>query len=180
LKNVGKKTICEKGALEILRRIGCSKGVMEHCKAVSNLAVQIAKNAKNRQMIVNIKLIRFGALLHDLGRSKTHEIDHVIIGSEIAESLNLSKKIIKIIERHAGGGISNEEAEEMEWPPRQYIPETIEEKIVTYSDKLIKGIERISIEQTIKNLSQKLGSSHPSIERVKRLHEELSPLVNYY
>jgi len=164
-------------ALKLLSQSGCSNKIIEHCKAVSALAVQIAKACKKKGLNVNIKLVQVGALLHDIGRSKTHSVDHVVVGAEIARSLNLPKSVVSIIERHAGGGITINEARRLGWPVKSYLPQTPEEKIVTYADKLIEGPRRVRIERTIKKLSMELDEAHPSIKRVKKLHEEFSSLI---
>ena len=166
-----------KEAIEILNQIGCSKKVIAHCKAVSSLSVNFAKEFKKKGFKVNIKLVESGALLHDIGRSKTHDINHAIIGSQIAMSLNLPKSIVAIIECHIGGGIASDEAKKLGLPVKDYFPETLEEKIVAYADKLIEGAKVVSIQNTIKNLRKNLGSSHPAIGRIIKLHKELSPMI---
>lgn len=165
-----------KEALEILRRSGCSPEVIRHCEAVSNLAVEIARKCKRNGVDVDVELVKIGALLHDIGRSKTHSVDHPIVGSKMARSYGLPEKIIRIIERHIGGGLTAEEAEELGWPRESYLPETIEEKIVTYADKLIEGDRTVPIEETIKKLRRRLGVNHPSIKRIINLHREITAL----
>jgi len=164
-------------ALKLLSQSGCSSKIIAHCKAVAALAVQIAKAYEKEGLNIDVKLVEIGAILHDIGRSKTHSVDHVIKGAEIARSLKLPESIISIIERHAGGGIAIEEAEKLGWPSKNYVPQTIEERIVTYADKLIEGSRRVQIERTIEKLSQELGEKHPSIKRVKKLHKEFSSLI---
>ncbi|MGQ9460069.1 MAG: TIGR00295 family protein [Candidatus Bathyarchaeaceae archaeon] len=164
-------------ALRLLSQSGCSSNVIVHCKAVSTLAVKIAKACERKGLNVDIKLVQVGALLHDIGRSKTHNVDHVVVGAEIARSLNLPESVVSIIERHAGGGITIDEARRLGWPAKSYSPQTLEEKIVTYADKLIEGSRRVQIERTIEKLSQELDEEHPSIKRVKKLHEEFSSLI---
>ena len=164
-------------ALKLLSRSGCSSKVIAHCKAVSTLAVQIAKACEKKGLNVDIKLVQVGALLHDIGRSKTHGVDHVVVGAEIARSLSLPESVVSIIERHVGGGITIDEAKRLGWPVKSYLPQTLEEKIVTYADKLIEGLRRVRIERTIKKLSRELDEAHPSIKRVKKLHEEFSSLI---
>jgi uncharacterized protein len=124
---------------------------------------------------VNVRLVEIGALLHDIGRSKTHSVHHAIVGAELAESLGLPQQVIYIIKRHVGGGISAREAKKLQWPRDVYIPQTIEEKIVCYADKLVEGSNRISIEKTIEKLQQDLPTS--AIERMWKLHEEMLSLV---
>ncbi len=164
-------------ALRILSQSGCSNRVIAHCTAVADLAVRIAKACKKKGLNVDIKLVEAGALLHDIGRSKTHAVDHVIRGVEVARSLNLPESVVSIIERHAGGGITLDEAKKLGWPIKSYLPNALEEKIVTYADKLIEGLRRVPIERTIKKLSRELGENHPSVIRVKMLHEEFSSLT---
>jgi uncharacterized protein len=166
-----------KTALRLLSESGCSRRVIAHCKAVSALAVKFANSCKNRGLDVDVKLVEVGALLHDIGRSKTHDVNHAIVGVEIARCLSLPESIVSIIEHHVGGGITADEAKTLGWPVKNYLPVTLEEKIVTYADKLIEGLRVVPIENTLLNLSLDLGENHPAIARVKKLHEELSPLV---
>ncbi len=164
-------------ALNLLAECGCSESVIAHCMAVSALAVKFAEACKKRGLKVDVELVEVGALLHDIGRSKTHDVNHSVVGVEIAQSLNLPESIISIIERHIGGGISADEAKELGWPVKDYLPVTLEEKLVTYADKLIEGCRVVPIEQTIDKFSRELGENHPAIDRIIRLHEELVPLI---
>ena len=164
-------------ALGLLSESGCSNRVITHCKAVSALAVKFAEACESKGLDVDVNLVEVGALLHDIGRSKTHGVNHVIVGVEIAKSLNLPESIVSIIECHVGGGITADEAKELGWPVKDYLPTTLEEKLVTYADKLIEGLRVVPIEKTLLNLSRDLGENHPAIDRVIRLHEELFPLI---
>lgn len=164
-------------ALSLLVKSGCSVEVIKHSKAVATIAKRIAEACKKNEIKVNVKLVEVSAILHDIGRSRTHLVGHAIVGSKIAESLGLPKPVITIIERHVGGGITVDEAERLGWPVKSYLPQTIEEKIVTYADKLIEDSKRVPIKITIKKLSKELGNTHPSIERIRKLHEEIFSLI---
>ena len=165
-----------KEALSFLLKAGCSPGVVRHAKAVAALAVKIAEARRKKGSEVDIQLVEIGALLHDMGRSKTHSVNHVIAGVEIAKSLGLPNSVVSIIERHAGSGIPKDEAQKLGWPVKDYVPRTLEEKIVTYADKLIEGLRRVPIERVLeKFIRDNLPQS--SVLRMKRLHEEFSPLL---
>ncbi|MFQ6086793.1 MAG: TIGR00295 family protein [Candidatus Bathyarchaeia archaeon] len=165
-----------KEALSFLVKAGCSPGVVRHAKAVAALAVKIAEACRKKGLEVDVQLVEIGALLHDIGRSKTHSVNHVIAGVRIAKLLGLPDSVVSIIERHAGSGISKEEAQKLGWPVKDYVPQTLEEKIVTYADKLIEGLKRVQIKRVLeKFLRDNLPQS--SIIRMKRLHEEFSPLL---
>ncbi|MCS7125161.1 MAG: TIGR00295 family protein [Candidatus Bathyarchaeota archaeon] len=162
-------------ALILLRESGCSQNVVKHCEAVADLAVEIAKKFVNKGLTVNVELVEVGALLHDIGRAKTHSVHHAVAGAQIAKALGLPEPIIAIIKRHVGGGITAREARELGWPKDVYTPQTIEEKIVAYADKLIEGSQRVPIEKTIEKFSKELPK--PAITRIKRLHREMQNLI---
>ena len=163
--------------LQFLRQSGCSRNVIDHCKAVTELAVEIAQVCRERGMNVNVGLVEIGALLHDIGRSKTHSVHHAIVGAEIAKSLGLPEQVISIIKKHVGGGITVGEAKKLRWPKDVYIPQTLEEKIVSYADKLIEGSKRVPIERTIKTYSKESQLPPEVIARMWRLHEEMLALI---
>ncbi|MBS7647471.1 MAG: TIGR00295 family protein [Candidatus Bathyarchaeia archaeon] len=162
-------------AINFLRESGCPENVIKHCEAVADLAVEIAKKCLEKGVNVNLELVEMGALLHDIGRAKTHSVHHAVIGAQIAKTLGLPEPIITIIKRHVGGGITAQEAKKLGWPRDVYTPQTLEEKIVAYADKLIEGSKRVPIEETIQKFSRELPP--PAIARIKRLHKEMSALI---
>jgi uncharacterized protein len=164
-------------ALNLLVKAGCSPKVVEHCKRVSAFAVKIAKACQKKQPNVDVKLVEISALLHDIGRSKTHSVNHAIEGGKIARAFNLPDSVVFIIERHAGGGIPKEEARKLGWPARDYLPKTFEEKIVCYADKRIEGVRIVPLEKTINAYAEDLGENHPAIQRIWELHREITALA---
>jgi uncharacterized protein len=142
---------------------------------VTELAIEIARACRERGLDVDCELVEVGALLHDIGRAKTHSVHHAVIGAEMSKSLGLPEPVISIIKRHVGGGITAREAKKLGWPKDIYAPQTIEEKIVSYADKLIEGSHRVPIERTIKNFSKELPPS--AIAKIQRLHREMLALI---
>jgi uncharacterized protein len=172
---VSEKLPSREQALRILQENRCSVKVINHCKAVAELALETAETCQEKGLKVNLKLVEIGALLHDVGRSKTHTVDHAVVGAYIAKSAGLPKPVISIIKRHVGGGITTEEAEKLGWPKDIYMPITLEEKIVSYADKLIGDSKRVPIETTTAQLSKQLKNG--AAERVKKLHEEITNII---
>ena len=160
---------CE--CVRLLREVGCDEGVVKHCCAVAELALEIANRHYNK---IDEKLIFRGALLHDLGRARSHGIDHGFVGGELARELGLEEKLVRIIQRHVGAGITAEEAKEVGLPPVDFVPETMEEKIVAHADNLIDDWRRMSLEEAITDLKAKLGAKHPALARMIALHKDVS------
>ena len=162
-------------ALQLLRENQCSAKVINHCKAVTKLALETANALKERGLKIDSELVEVGALLHDIGRSKTHTVHHAVVGAEIAKSAGLPDSVILIIKRHVGGGITTSEAKKLGWSEDVYVPITLEEKIVSYADKLVENAKRAPVEITIERLSKELKSD--AAERVRKLYEEITDLI---
>ena len=155
--------------IKLLKDVGCPEWVIEHSKGVCKKALEIAYNFDD----VNIEIIEKGALLHDIGRSKTNSIEHAVLGAEMLRELDYCEEIVNIVERHIGTGLSEEDAKELGLPIKDYTPQTLEEKIVSHSDNLYNGADEVDVEFTINKWKRKLGEDHPSIEEIKVIHEEL-------
>jgi uncharacterized protein len=161
-------------ALELLRKAGCSEEVIEHCKAVERVATKLAQEI-SRFRKVNIEEVIIGSLLHDIGRARTHGIRHGVEGGEILRKMGAGK-FAHFAENHIGAGIPAEEAERLGLPPRDFLPSTLEEKIVAYADKLVVGNKVVPFEEALEVFRKELGEEHPAIERLKALHEEIEAL----
>ncbi|MGO9387510.1 MAG: TIGR00295 family protein [Methanobacterium sp.] len=152
----------------ILEDFKCSSYIIKHSNAVLKKAKAISNDFD-----VNLDHVEAGAILHDVGRSKTQSIYHALKGAEILKEQEFPIEIVKITERHIGAGIPKEEAIMLNMPNRDYLPVTFEEKIVAHADNLIHGTKEVSLDFVIKKWSKKMGSNHPSLERIIKLHNEL-------
>jgi uncharacterized protein len=162
-------------AIQILIQHNCPPQIINHCKAVTALALEIAAKLQAKGFKVDLALVEAGALLHDLGRSKTHGVDHGLVGAQIAQTMGLPESIANVMKRHVGAGITDEEAQWLKWPKDNYVPTTIEEKIVCYADKRIDHDTVTSIEVEISKL-QANGYAEAA-ERVRNLHNEITHLL---
>jgi len=158
-----------KECIFFLKKSGCSEEVIRHSIAVRDVAIKIAKKAH-----ADVNLVEVGALLHDIGRSKTHDIRHAVEGVKIAKELGLPDDIINIIKRHIGAGLESEEAKQLGLPAKDYIPETLEEKIVCHADSLIDNNKKQKIEKTIERAL--LDGHTEYARRLVSLHKELSDI----
>ena len=153
----------------MLEREHTPENVIDHCKAVYKKAMKIAANFND----VDEDLIRKGALLHDIGRSRTHGITHAVEGVKIAERYGYDEDVLNIIERHIGAGITESEAEKLGLPKKSYVPQTLEEKIVAHADNLVSGSREVDIDFVIEKWKRTIEDSDDNIERLIKLDNEL-------
>ena len=155
--------------IEILKKEKTPQNVIDHTIAVYNKALEIAKNFPN----ADLDLIKKGALLHDIGRSKTHSITHAVEGREIACRYGYDENVLNIIERHIGAGITKEEAKKLDLFEKSYVPETLEEKIVAHADNLISGTKEVDVDFVIKKWKTRMDNPNDNIKRLITFDEEL-------
>lgn len=155
--------------LKILKQEETPENVIEHSKAVYKKAIVIAANFKNADK----DLIKKGALLHDIGRSKTHGISHAVEGAKIVKQYGYPEEVQNIVERHIGAGITEEESVKLGLPKKSYIPQTIEEKIVAHADNLLSGTKDVDIDFDIAKWKRKIDKPEENIKRLIELDNEL-------
>jgi len=169
----------------ILRNAGVSEDDIEHCIKVAEKALEIAERINTN---VDMELVGRGALFHDLGKAKTHEIEHGKIGAEIGRQLGLPEEITAIMEKHIRGGLTEEEARELGLPIKDYTLKTIEERIVIYADRLVDiitdGIVEIKSEieaeeqfEEILKTYPKYGKNDKTLNRYLGYHREIQGII---
>jgi uncharacterized protein len=162
-------------AITLLDKEGCSPNLKKHVLAVSAYAVEIASKIKANGYDVDLDFIETAALLHDIGRCKTNGIMHGIEGCRI---LSDYPDYARVCECHIGAGIDSTEAAALGLPEKDYLPKTLEEKIISHADNLLDGDKRVSIEETIKHFEEKLGKNHPAVKRIQDLNDYIVGLMN--
>jgi uncharacterized protein len=168
--------LTETEAIQLLKKVGISDNIISHSLAVCRKALQLADYLRKKGCPVNLYVVRLGALLHDIGRSKTHGIDHGIVGSKILASMGVDNAIARIAKTHVLGGFSPREAKELGLGNHECRPITIEEKIVCFADKITCGSRYITIKQRFIKWRKKYG--HTKIlsiaeSRIQQIEREL-------
>ncbi len=162
--------------LKVWDKYGLPENVRRHCVKVAEVALKLADRFN-----VDKNAVKLGALLHDVGRAITHGLEHFIHTGEILRREGFDERIVRIAERHFACGITKEEAKRLGLNvDRDYVPETLEEKIVCMADNLVEGDREVSFEHFMRKL-ERLKREKPetawftekTIERALRLKEEL-------
>jgi uncharacterized protein len=171
--------------IELLRQAGVSKGDIAHSVKVAEKALEIATRTKTD---LNLELVGRGALFHDLGKAKTHALDHGKIGAEIGRELGLPEAITAIMEKHIRGGLTADEAVELGLPVKDYTLKTLEERIIIYADRLVDiisdGIVSIQTEREAEDRFEdilrtypKYGKNNSTLNRYLGYHKEIQGLI---
>ena len=156
-------------AVALHRKYGSNPIIIEHCQTVARVARFIAEEFENRGHDVDTQAVFAAALLHDIGRSKTHTIRHGVEGSEIVEKEWADRKVVEIVRKHVGAGIAPEESTRLGLPHLDYIPRTLEERIVCFADKMVDRNKVKPFEEEVRRFTIK---SH-DVARLLALKESL-------
>ncbi len=180
----------EKEALELLKKHSSDdksyKNVLAHAKAVQRLAVFIAddilEHHKDKGDVqIAVDFIKSACILHDIGRFKCppgpDSIKHGVVGADILRSEGVDERYAHVCERHLGAGISKEEVEKkkLPLPVKDYLPVSIEEKIIAYADTLVAGDKVVKIEHAEERFEKEIDPE--AGKRVRALHEEIDDLM---
>lgn len=171
--------------IDLLRKSGMSEPDLDHSLKVALKALEIAERSGAE---MDMELVGRGALFHDLGKVRTHEINHGRIGAEMGKELGLPASITLIMEKHIRGGLTEGEASELGLPVKDYTLRRREERIVIYADRLVDiihdGIVKIEEEaEAEKRFAQilkeypKYGKNEKTLNRYLAYHEEIQGLI---
>lgn len=153
--------------------------LITHSRCVADKALSII--ARHTELDVDKQFVEEAAMLHDIGifKCKAESIGcsgtepyvrHGIIGAEIMRAEGFPKHA-RVCERHTGAGLSTNDivSEKLPLPPRDFLPETIEEKLICYADKFFSKT-RIDKEKTTEQAEKSIAKfGKESLNRFREL-----------
>jgi uncharacterized protein len=167
----------------LLRKSGMNDEDMAHSLMVTRKALEIAHRTGED---LDLELVGRGALFHDLGKAKTHAIEHGKLGAEMGREFGLPESITSIMEKHIRGGLTEAEAIELGLPVKDYRLTKLEERIVIYADRLVDIISDKVVaneEEAEKRFEEilrtmiKYGKNDITLERYLGYHREIQALM---
>ena len=172
--------------VDMLRKAGVPEADIAHSVKVAEKALEIAARTKQE---LDFEFVGRGALFHDLGKAKTHEIEHGKIGAEMGAALGLPDAVNAVMEKHIRGGLSEKEATELNLPVKDYALYTLEERIIIYADRLVDIItedivainEEIEAEERFEEIlraHKKYGKNDKTLARYLDYHREIQGLLH--
>jgi len=170
--------ISEHDALELLKKYKLPRSRIDHSIGVAKQAFRIATliHTHNPHLVCDPEKVARAALLHDIGRSMPddHEPNTIIIlKNENLDELASITMHGSFYEIQLLRGIDRDE----------FLPNTIENKIVAYADATFKD-KPVTLEERWKEIEQrrvnedeKIASIHMSKERFFKIEQELMKLM---
>ena len=145
--------------------------LLKHSEDVAQRVLEIAE--AHPEFHLDRQFLYEAAMLHDIGilyvdapgiccyGTKPY-ICHGMLGAELLRNEGLPAHA-RVAERHTGTGLTKEEIlrQSLPLPPRDFVPETLEEKIICYADKFFSKshLEEVKTpEQAMRSL-EKFGPS---------------------
>jgi uncharacterized protein len=112
------------------------EAVRGHCLIVARVALDLARAHPVR---LDTELLEVGALLHDIGVYRVGTgpyVRHGYLGHALLRHAGAPEPLLRFASCHTGVGISRQDVLEQRLPipVADYLPETAEERLVTYAD----------------------------------------------
>lgn len=148
----------------LLKEHNTPKNIFLHSRKVNAIAKLIASKLIEKGIDINLELVDFASLLHDIAKFNTlndRNISHTLEGGKILDKSGF-KTIANVVAKHGLYAVLNGKLE------------TWEEKIVNYADKRVKHDELVSIEERLREGAERYKDIYPDAE--KRITSTLEPL----
>ncbi len=158
--------------LSLLRKYGADDRLISHSLMVAKVALKMGQGCNADE-----KMLEAGALLHDIGKTVTSGIAHGAEGYSILKKEGYDEIIARFCSTHVGAGLLKKTARKFNLPDIDYIPRTLEEKIVCHADTLLKGSRVVPLEEILNDYENK--GLHSETFRLKRLDSYLSKKCGY-
>lgn len=169
----------------LLQLQGMNAEDLAHSIKVAEKALEIARR---NGATLDLDLVARGALFHDLGKTRTHEIEHGRVGAELGRKLGLPAEVCAVMEKHIRGGLTAPEAKELGLPVKDYTLRLLEERIIIYADRLVDiitdpaGIVQSEAEaeerfEDILRAYPRYGKNQITLERYLGYHAEIQTLA---
>ena len=155
--------------------------LLHHSRQVADKALELC--AAHPEWQADTQFVEEAAMLHDIGIIRCNApsihchgaepyICHGHIGAEMLRHEGFARHA-RVAERHTGSGLTREQiiAQGLPLPAEDFVPETIEEKVICYADKFFSKShpERIASPEHIRQTMLKFGNG--SLERWEQLEK---------
>jgi len=163
-------------AVKLLEKYKLPKIAIDHSILVAKIVRILGEILKERGYPVDVDSAEIGALLHDIGRSVSWGVDHCYHGYRILKTEAPGYENYAL--RHVGAGLSHEEAGSLGLPEDlNYMPQTLEEKLVAYADNIVYADKFMGPDRCEERFKRELGGNHPGYIRIVNLNRFFERII---
>jgi uncharacterized protein len=157
-------------SIGLLAEYGKGAAWVRHCLAVADSAARLGQVIESRYAIDRQHLWS-AALLHDIGRYKTHDpIMHGVEGYNLLLKLGHEEEAF-VCASHILFGLEASEAVQFGLPARDFIPRTIEQRIVPLVDLMIEGVQPTTLDRRFSSLRKRYVENSFLMDRLARAQQ---------
>ena len=159
----------------------CRGIFIQHSRQVADKALAIAQECK---LDIPLETVETAAMLHDIGifltnapdidcHGSEHYIRHGILGAELLRKEGFDEAIARVAERHTGAGLTIDDIDRQQLPlPRKdFMPETMLEKLICYADKFFSKSGTMQEKSLDKVRASMARHSADNLTRFNELHQ---------
>jgi uncharacterized protein (TIGR00295 family) len=157
-------------SIRILSEYGQNADWTKHCFAVANAAENVGHILEKR-CAINCTFLWSAALLHDIGRYKTHDpLLHGVEGYRLLSKLGHEQEA-NICASHILYGLNAADAGQLGLPNQDFMPQTIEEKLVPLIDFLIEFDQPTTLNNRFSSLRKRNEGNRFFLIRLEHAYE---------
>lgn len=136
--------------------------VIGHCKAVTNVAVKLAKALNKAGFSFDIEIITTAAMLHDIKRT---EKEHAAVGAELISNYEYDPKVTQIVADHMTHNFM---------PDLESLTET---DIVCLGDRMVKEDAYVGFDSRMQDILSRFKDNKDAIQRIGQRMKTTKQLI---
>jgi len=164
-------------AAALVARYGGNAAWTRHCHAVSLVAERTGRLLAEH-CDVDRDFLRVAGLIHDIGRYRTHDpVRHGVEGYRLLTSLGHHREAF-ICASHVQCGLSAREAARAGLPDRDFMPRSLEERLIPVLDSIVEIDRPTTVEKRFASLSRRYRENLPFLQSVERSHRRVRAVMD--
>ena len=163
-------------SIGLLSEYGRGAAWVKHCLAVAGSASRLGYVLESRYPI-DQHYLWSAALLHDIGRCVTHDpVMHGVEGYNLLLKLGHEEEAF-VCASHILFGLEASEAVQFGLPAQDFIPHTIEERLVPLVDLMIEGVQPTTLDRRFSSLRKRYFENSFLTDRLDRAYQTARSLM---
>jgi uncharacterized protein len=122
--------------------------------------------------------VKTAALIHDIGRYKTHDpIRHGLEGYRLLTDLGYHREAF-VCASHILCGLDKDEAMQYGFPEQEFMPRTLEERLIPVCDSLVEYDRPTTLEKRVASIKQRYQWNDHFLWKIERAAERVRNFID--